>query len=147
MNLPRLFHRECSRTDRVAPLFNQREASFISYIADYDDPELKKKQIYLRHLDTVIQPDNYTAPIDLSDVVLQRVKQVDQGKSGIGLGAGVGLSGGTAASSGGKRNPTMVTFRQELDRLNDLFGSENSTKSQKISFLEALLRTLLDDIC
>ena len=39
----------------------------------------------------------------------------------------------------------MVAFRQVLDRLNDLFGSEDFTQSQKISFLEALLRTLLDD--
>ena len=29
--------------------------------------------------------------------------------------------------------------------LNDLFGSEDFTQSQKVSFLEALLRTLLDD--
>ena len=32
-----------------------------------------------------------------------------------------------------------------LDRLNDLFGSEDFTEGQKVSFLEALLRTLLDD--
>ncbi|NHU42990.1 type I restriction endonuclease [Rhodococcus sp. A14] len=118
---------------------------FMSQIVDYGDPELEKKQIYLRHLDRVIQPDNYTAPIDLSDVVLQRVKQVDQGKSDISLGARVGLTGVTAAGSGEKRDPKMVAFRQVLDRLNDLFGSEDFTQSQKISFLEALLRTLLDD--
>ncbi|WP_050787710.1 type I restriction endonuclease subunit R [Rhodococcus jostii] len=118
---------------------------FMSQIVDYGDPELEKKQIYLRHLDRVIQPDNYTAPIDLSDVVLQRVKQVDQGKSDISLGARVGLTGVTAAGSGEKRDPKMVAFRQVLDRLNDLFGSEDFTQSQKVSFLESLLRTLLDN--
>ena len=34
----------------------------------------------------MIQPDNYTAPIDLSDVVLKQVKQIDRGKIDISLG-------------------------------------------------------------
>ncbi|TXH15877.1 MAG: type I restriction endonuclease subunit R [Mycobacterium sp.] len=118
---------------------------FMSQIIDYGDPELEKKQIYLRHLERGIQPDNYTAPIDLSDVVLKQVKQVDQGRIDISLGARVGLSGVTAAGSGEKRDPKMVAFQQVLDRLNDLFGSEDFTESQRVSFLEALLRTLLDD--
>ncbi|NMD54393.1 MULTISPECIES: type I restriction endonuclease subunit R [Tsukamurella] len=118
---------------------------FMSQIVDYGDAELEKKQIYLRHLDRVIQPENYTAPIDLSDVVLLQVKQVDQGKTDITLGSRIGLSGMTAAGSGEKRDPTMVAFQAVLDRLNDLFGSEDFTTSQKVSFLQALLRTLLDD--
>jgi type I restriction enzyme R subunit len=118
---------------------------FMSQIIDYGDPALEKKQIYLRNLDRVIQPDNYTAPIDLSDVVLKQVKQIDRGRIDIGLGVRVGLSGITAAGSGEKRDPKMVAFQQVLDRLNDLFGSEDFTESQKVSFLEAMLRTLLDD--
>ncbi|MCV7383145.1 type I restriction endonuclease subunit R [Mycolicibacter longobardus] len=118
---------------------------FMSQIIDYGDTGLEKKQIYLRHLERVIQPDNYTAPIDLTDVVLKQVKQVDQGRIDIGLGARVGLSGVTAAGSGERRDPKMVAFQQVLDRLNDLFGSEDFTQSQRVSFLEALLRTLLDD--
>lgn len=118
---------------------------FMSQIIDYGDPGLEKKQIYLRNLDRVIQPDNYTAPIDLSDVVLKKVKQVDRGRVDIGLGVRVGLSGLTAAGSGEKRDPKMVAFQQVLDRLNDLFGSEDFTENQRASFLEALLRSLLDD--
>ncbi|WP_024442708.1 type I restriction endonuclease subunit R [Mycobacterium sp. UM_WGJ] len=118
---------------------------FMSQIIDYGDPGLEKRQIYLRHLERVIQPDNYTAPIDLTDVVLKQVKQVDQGRIDISLGARVGLSGVTAAGSGEKRDPKMVAFQQVLDRLNDLFGSEDFTESQRVSFLETLLRTLLDD--
>jgi type I restriction enzyme R subunit len=118
---------------------------FMSQIIDYGDPDLEKKQIYLRNLDRVIQPDNYTAPIDLSDVVLKKVKQVDRGRVDIGLGVRVGLSGMTAAGSGEKREPTIVAFQQVLDRLNDLFGSEDFTENQKVSFLEALLQTLLND--
>lgn len=118
---------------------------FMSQIIDYGDPELEKKQIYLRLLDRFIQSENYTAPIDLSDVVLKQVKQIDRGRVDIGLGTRVGLSGVTAAGSGEKRDPKMVAFQQVLDRLNDLFGSEDFSQSQKESFLEALLRTLLDD--
>jgi type I restriction enzyme R subunit len=118
---------------------------FMSQIIDYGDPALEKKQIYLRNLDRVIQPDNYTAPIDLSGVVLKQVKQIDRGRIDIGLGVRAGLSGITAAGSGEKRDPKMVAFQQVLDRLNDLFGSEDFTESQKVSFLEALLQTLLDD--
>ena len=64
---------------------------FMSQIIDYGDPALEKKQIYLRNLDRVIKPDNYTAPIDLSDVVLKQVKQIDRGKIDISLGVRVGL--------------------------------------------------------
>ncbi|GLP79744.1 type I restriction endonuclease subunit R [Mycobacterium antarcticum] len=118
---------------------------FMSQIIDYGDPGLEKKQIYLRELERLIRPDNYTAPIDLSDVVLKKVKQIDRGRVDIGLGVRAGLSGITAAGSGEKRDPKMVAFQQVLDRLNDLFGSEDFTESQKVSFLESLLRTLLDD--
>jgi len=118
---------------------------FMSQIINYGDPELEKKQIYLRLLDRVIQSENYTAPIDLSDVVLKQVKQIDRGRVDIGLGARIGLSGVTAAGSGEKRDPKMVAFQQVLDRLNDLFGSEDFTQSQKVSFVEALLATLLAD--
>lgn len=118
---------------------------FMSQIVNYGDPELEKKQIFLRTLNRHIQPDTYTAPIDLSEVVLKRVKQLDRGTTDIGLGVRVGLHGVTAAGSGEKRDPTMVAFQAVLDRLNDLFGSEDFTEGQKVSFLQALLRTLLDD--
>lgn len=96
-------------------------------------------------LQPVIQTNNYTAPIDLSGVSLAAVKQVDRGKSDISLGERVGLSGVTAAGSGTKKDPTMVAFEQVLERLNDLFGNEDFTQAQKISFLEALKLALLDD--
>ncbi len=117
---------------------------FMSQIVNYGD-ELEKKQIYLRNLNRYIQPNTYNTPIDLSDVVLVNVKQIDRGKTDIGLGVPIGLRGVTAAGSGQKRDPKMVAFQAVLDRLNDLFGSEDFTEGQKVSFLEALLRTLLDD--
>ncbi len=118
---------------------------FMSQIIDYGDPNLEKKQIYLRYLERVIRPDNYTAEIDLSDIILKEVAHKDKGKTDISLGTKVGLTGITAAGSGEKRDPTMVAFQQVLDRLNELFGSEDFSTSQKTSFIESLLQTLLAD--
>ncbi|WP_336214718.1 type I restriction endonuclease subunit R [Nonomuraea sp. LPB2021202275-12-8] len=118
---------------------------FMSQIINYGDSALEKKSIYLRLLERRIQPNNYTAPIDLSDMVLKAVKQVDKGEADISLGARIGLHGATAAGSGVKKDPTMVAFQAVLDRLNDLFGNEDFTQDQKVSFLESLLRTLLAD--
>lgn len=118
---------------------------FMSQIIDYGDPALEKKQIYLRLLAPLIRPENFTAPIDLSELELNAVTQVDRGATDIGLGEAVGLHGVTAAGSGEARDPQMVALRQVLDRLNDLFGSEDFTETQKVSFLEALGRALMDD--
>jgi type I restriction enzyme R subunit len=93
----------------------------------------------------VIRPSNYSAPIDLSDVVLRNVKQVDKGTTDVGLGAHVGLTGMTAAGSGETHDPTMIAFQQVLMQLNDLFGNEDFTETQTASFLRALLEALLAD--
>ncbi|MFJ2906291.1 type I restriction endonuclease subunit R [Streptomyces sp. NPDC087212] len=119
---------------------------FMSQIVDYGDADLEKHSIYLRLLARRIQPDNFTAPIDLSDVVLQNVKHIDKGKTDIVLGGeDIALKGMTAAGSAGKKDPKLVAFQTVLERLNDLFGNEDFTSSQKASFLEALLGSLLDD--
>ncbi|MFG3112978.1 type I restriction endonuclease subunit R [Streptomyces sp. NPDC048197] len=119
---------------------------FMSQIIDYGDADLEKRSIYLRLLSRRIQPDNYTAPIDLSDVVLRNVKQIDKGKADISLGSqDVALKGMTGAGSASKKDPKVVAFQTVLDRLNDLFGNEDFTATQKVSFLEALLGYLLED--
>jgi type I restriction enzyme R subunit len=119
---------------------------FMSQIIDYGDADLEKHSIYLRLLGRRIQPDNFTAPIDLSDIVLQNVKQIDKGKTDIALGGqDIALKGMTGAGSAGKKDPKMVAFQAVLERLNDLFGNEDFTATQKVSFLEALLGSLLED--
>ncbi|MFF5781113.1 type I restriction endonuclease subunit R [Streptomyces virginiae] len=119
---------------------------FMSQIVDYGDADLEKRSIYLRLLARRIQRDNFTAPIDLSDILLQNVKQIDKGKTDISLGGqDLALKGMAGAGSAGKKDPKIVAFQAVLDRLNDLFGNEDFTATQKVSFLEALLGTLLDD--
>jgi type I restriction enzyme R subunit len=118
---------------------------FMSQIIDYGDTNLEKRSIYLRLLERLIRPETYTAEVDLSGVVLTNVKQVDKGKTDISLGARTGLKGATAAGSATKRDPKLVAFQEIIERLNELFGDEDFTTALKESFLETLLRALLDD--
>jgi type I restriction enzyme R subunit len=122
---------------------------FMSQIIDYGDPGLEKRQIYLRLLERYIQEHNYTAPIDLADLSLVAVKQVDKGTTDISLGGPeskdrAGIRGITAAGSGTKKDPQLVALQAVLDRLNDLFG-DTITDGQRVSFVEGLGRTLLDN--
>jgi len=118
---------------------------FMSQIVDYGDVGLEKRSIYLRLLERLIRPSNFTADIDLSDLTLVNVKQIDTGTQDIGLGERTGLTGTTRAGSGTKKDPKMVAFAEVIERLNQLFGDQDFTVAQKESFLQGLLRTLLDN--
>ena len=121
-----------------------RVYDFMSQVIDYGNPGLEKRGIYLRLLDRMIQPDTYTADIDLSDVALVGVKQIDQGAADISLtGTKIGLKGITGAGSKGQRDPKMVAMDAVIERLNDLFGAGAFTEDQRVTFVEGLLRTLL----
>lgn len=117
---------------------------FMSQIINYGDPELNKLAIYLRLLERRIQPSNYTVPVDLSDVVLEKVKHIDRGKTDLSLGERVGLKGITAAGSSTTKDPKMVALNVVLEQLNQIFG-EAFTEDQMLTFLDALMRTLLSD--
>lgn len=119
--------------------------AFMSQIVDYGSGELEALHIFLSLLQRLLRPDVPRDEIDLSQLDLRAVKQVDRGAADIKLVDPTGLHGMTAAGSGQRRDPTMVAFQQVLDRLNDLFGDEEFTQSQKVSFVEALGRSLLDD--
>lgn len=135
----------------VLEMFRRDVASFVnlyafmSQIVDYGSGELEALHIYLSLLQRLIRPDTPRDEIDLTTLDLRAVKQVDRGAADIKLVDPAGLSGLTAAGSGQRRDPTMVAFQQVLDRLNDLFSDEDFTHAQKVSFVEALGRSLLDD--
>ncbi|MEV0158304.1 type I restriction endonuclease [Micromonospora sp. NPDC050686] len=116
---------------------------FVSQVVDYGDVDLEKRSIFLRLLERLIRPDNYTSDaLDLSGVSLVHVKQIDRGQTEISLGERKGLQGVTAAGSGAKRDPKMVAFQAVIDRLNELFGDEDFTSTQQVAFLEGLLAAL-----
>lgn len=98
----------------------------MSQIVNYDDVMLEKRSIFLRLLERLIRETNYTAAIDLSDLVLKNMKAVDKGKTDLSLGKDkIGLKGVTAAGSRTKKDPKIVAMQAVIDRLSDLFGDED----------------------
>ena len=124
-----------------------RVYDFLSQILDYGDSDLEKLAIYLRLLARLIRAENLTQPLDLSEVELTAIKQKDKGAATLDLASGqaIGLKGMTAAGSGQKKDPTMVLLEEVLAKLNDLFGAEDFSEGQQRSFVEASVRTLLED--
>ncbi|GAB3994052.1 type I restriction endonuclease subunit R [Nocardioides marmoraquaticus] len=117
---------------------------FMSQVVNYGDPELEKHAIFLRLLERLIRPENYTGDVDLGDVALVNVKQVDTGTHDLGLGERVGLHGMTAAGSGSKPDPTMVALAEVIARLNEQFGDEEFSQGQKQAFVETAMASMME---
>lgn len=117
---------------------------FMSQVVDYGDTQLEKRSIFLRLLERYIRTTTITAEIDLSDVVLTKIRHSKNEKIDISLGEGTGLRGVVAAGSGATPDPVMVAFQAVIDRLNDLFGTEFS-RSQVEGFVDTLGAVLLED--
>ncbi len=115
---------------------------FMSQIINYGDPELEKLAIFLRMLERQIQPENYSAEVDLSGLNLVAVKQKDIGETEIVLDEGGAVK---PISGGGKSrpDPKKVALEEIIARLNDLFGDEDFTAGQKEAFVESLVTTVL----
>jgi len=60
---------------------------FMSQVIDYGDTDLEKLCVYLRQLVRVIDVERAGTEVDLSDLVLKRVKQIDRSYSA-GCGGG-----------------------------------------------------------
>ena len=103
-----------------------RMYDFMSQVIDYGDTDLEKLCVYLRQLVRVIDVDRVATEVDLSDLVLKRVKQIDRGKTSITLGfVEAPLSAISGAGSGGvKQDPQLVRLVDVIARINDLFGGE-----------------------
>jgi type I restriction enzyme R subunit len=118
---------------------------FMSQIIDYGDTYLEALSIFLRLLERVISEQSWAADIDLSDVTLTAIKHTPGIAVDIALDGGQGLTGVTAAGSATKKDPKMVALRDVIERLNDLFGSDEFSEAENTSFVETLLRRLLLD--
>ncbi|MEU1969391.1 hypothetical protein ABZ541_29050 [Micromonospora sediminicola] len=82
--------------------------------------------MYLRQLVRVINVDRVATDVDLSDLVLKRVKQIDRCKASITLGSvDASLPPISGAGSGGvNQDPQLVRLVEVIARINDLFGGE-----------------------
>ncbi|GAB2978255.1 type I restriction endonuclease subunit R [Actinotalea caeni] len=98
---------------------------FMSQVVDYGNTELEKLSVFLRQLVRVIAVDRLTSEVDLSDVVLKRVRQVDRGEMDLGLtGAGVLTPVSGAGSGVASRDPKLVALDEIIQRINSLFAGE-----------------------
>lgn len=122
-----------------------RVYDFMSQIVDYASAALEKRAIFYRLLDKRLHDRTDRDDIDLSSLSLVAVRQIDKGKTDLGLGERVGLTGMTEAGSGEKKDPKMVALQEVINRLNDLFGAEEFTASQPESFVRGLLDRMLEN--
>lgn len=98
---------------------------FMSQVVDYGSTSLEKLAVFLRQLVRVIAVDRLSAEVDLSDVVLARVKQVDRGARDLSLAGEAALSPATGAGSGStSRDPKLVALNEIIARINTLFAGD-----------------------
>lgn len=117
---------------------------FMSQVVNYGDPDLEGRSIFLRLLERVIRADAVSADIDLSDVVLKKIKHTEGATIDISLGEKTGLRTITAVGTGKTPDPVMIAFQAVIDRLNDLFGADFS-RTQVEGFVDTLGAVLLED--
>ncbi len=98
---------------------------FMSQVVDYGSTSLEKLAVFLRQLVRVIAVDGLTAEVDLSDVVLARVKQIDRGATDLSLAGEATLSPATGAGSGStSRDPKLIALNEIIARINTLFAGD-----------------------
>lgn len=122
-----------------------RVYDFMSQIVDYGSADLEKRSIFYRLLSKRLHDRTDADDIDLSSLSLVAVRQIDKGQTDLGLGEKVGLKGMTEAGSAEKKDPKMVALQEVIERLNDLFGTEEFTQSQPESFVRALIDRMLEN--
>ncbi len=122
-----------------------RVYDFMSQIVDYGSAELEKRSVFYRLLSKRLHNPTDADDIDLSSLSLVAVRQVDKGQADLGLGERVGLKGMTEAGSAETRDPKLVALQEVINRLNDLFGSEEFTQSQPESFVRGLIERMLEN--
>ncbi|MEV7099751.1 type I restriction endonuclease [Amycolatopsis sp. NPDC051045] len=120
LNRLREFRKDCGSYVRLY--------DFMSQVVDYGTTDLEKLAEFLRQLVRLLAVDDPKADVDLSGVVLKRVRQIDQGKAAIGLSGdqeALALKGITGVGSGVTRDdPQQVLLSEVIEKINDLFGGE-----------------------
>ena len=116
---------------------------FMSQIVNYGDPYMEMLSIFLRLLERVIAESSWSAPVDLSDVVLVGVKHNKATAVDISLVGDGELKGITGAGTGARKEPKYVALQVVIDKMNDLFGADTFTASQVREFIDGLVATLM----
>ncbi|WP_131104483.1 type I restriction endonuclease subunit R [Ornithinimicrobium sufpigmenti] len=118
---------------------------FMSQIVEFGDTEPFRRSIFYRLLEPLIHVDNHTPTTDLSGIDLVAIKQKHQGTTDLVIDETKPVRPTTAAGSGSVREMKKGPLAEVVARLNELFGDEDFTIEQQETWLEGLIRTLLED--
>ena len=120
LNELRTFRKDCGSYVRLY--------DFMSQVVDYATTDLEKLAEFLRQLARLLAVDDPRADMDLSGIVLKRVRQIDQGTADIALSGSLetpALKGITGVGSGVTRDdPQQVLLSAVIEKINTLFGGE-----------------------
>jgi len=108
-----------------------RQYDFLSQIVNYEDLELEKLSIYLRHLAPVITAEQLQHEIDLSTVDFDYLAQREQATTSGKLAGGVALEPSKEAGTGSVKDPEMVALAEVIEKINDLFSGDHPDSSVK----------------
>ena len=122
-----------------------RMYEFMSQIIDYDSTDLEKLSLFARHLGPLLREKTPEEdPIDLSSVELSHYRLNLQGQKDLMLikdGHG-GLEPASAMGTGKGRSKEEEYLSKILDRLNELFVTDNLTNDDMLNYA----RTVRDKI-
>ncbi len=120
LNELRTFRKDCGSYVRLY--------DFMSQVVDYATTDLEKLVEFLRQLGRLLAVDDPRADVDLSGIVLKRVRQIDQGTADIALSGSPetpALKGITGVGSRVTRDdPQQVLLSEVIAKINTLFGGE-----------------------
>ena len=108
-----------------------RQYDFLSQIVNYEDLDLEKLSIYLRHLAPVITAEQLQHEIDLSTVDFDYIAQHEQGTTSGKPAPGVPLEPTKEAGTGSVKDPEMVALAEVIEKINDLFSGDHPDSSVK----------------
>lgn len=119
LNELRTFRKDCGSYIRLY--------DFMSQVIDFETTDLEKLAEFLRQLVRLLAVDDPRADVDVSGIVLKRVRQIDQGKVAIALSGDQetpGLRGITGLGTAVARDPEQVLLSEVIAKINSLFGGE-----------------------
>ncbi|MFD9749336.1 type I restriction endonuclease subunit R [[Kitasatospora] papulosa] len=119
LNELRTFRKDCGSYVRLY--------DFMSQVVDYATTDLEKLAEFLRQLVRLLAVDDPHADVDLSGIVLKRVRHIDQGKAAIALSGDhetPGLRGITGIGTAVARDSQQVLLSEVIAKINSLFGGE-----------------------
>ncbi len=122
---------------------------FMSQIVDYGDPELEKLSVYARHLRPLLREERLDEEIDISSLQLThyRLKKIAEHQLNLRDMADEdhGLKGADGLGSAAARDPQKEALSRIIERLNELFASEDLTDNDRLNYMNTIKDKVLEN--